>query len=118
MKRLVVILSLVVGFTIILSGCSSNKNKYSKSEESIINFANNEINKLYDVKINKYDLEYSVGKQVKKDQYEIIKDGEEPEIIAVTAKRFDDIKKGDVLSYSLIYNAKTKEVISSNIDKY
>ena len=118
MKKLVSILSLVLGITIVLSGCSSNKNKYTKKEDSIINLANNEINKLYDVKINKDNLEYSVGKQVKKDQYESIKDGEEPEIIAVTTKRFDDIKKGDVLSYSFIYNTKTKEVISSNIEKY
>ena len=68
MKRLVVILSLVVGFTIILSGCSSNKNKYSKSEESIINFANNEINKLYDVKINKDDLEYKVYVKIRRNK--------------------------------------------------
>ena len=118
MKKLVVILSLVVGFTMILSGCSSNKNKYSKNEESIINFANSEINKLYDVKVNKDKLDYSVGKQIEKDQYESIADGENPEIIAVTATGFEDLKKGDVLSYSLIYNAKTKEVISSNINIY
>lgn len=32
MKRLVAVLSLVVGITMVLSVCSSNKNKYSKKE--------------------------------------------------------------------------------------
>ena len=35
MKRLALILSLVVGITMVLSGCSSSKNKYTKKEDSI-----------------------------------------------------------------------------------
>ena len=71
---------------------------------------------MYDINVNKDELDYSIGKQVKKDQYESIKDGEESEIIAVTANRFGKCKKGDILFYGFIYNTKTKEVISSNID--
>ena len=117
MKKIISFLSLAILTTTILIGCSLKKASYSKEEEKIITFANEQIESIYKVKIDKSDFDYSVGKQVAEDKYEKISEGDNPKIIAVTAKFFEEPKKDNVIEYSLIYNAESKEIISSNINK-
>lgn len=70
MRKIISFFSLIILSITIFSGCSLDKAKYSKDENEIISFANSKIESMYQVKIDKSDFDYSVGKQIEEDKYE------------------------------------------------
>lgn len=114
MKKIIVVLGLMLSFSIVFVGCS-NKNSYTKEEETYIELANNVISEKYNVKFNKDDYNYSVGKEVSENKFDKIAEGEKPEVISVHALSKGLPKKGDMLEYSLIYNTKTKAIVKSEM---
>ncbi|MGL4338586.1 MAG: hypothetical protein ACRCST_16995 [Turicibacter sp.] len=121
MKKLLVSLSFVFGIIFLLTGCSSEERNYTKAEQELINLATTKIESEYGVQINKNLYTFGVAQQIEVDQYVTLPDGNLPEIIAVAAHPLNDItsfKKGDVLSYAIIYNAWTEEVISTHMTLY
>lgn len=121
MKKILLSLSFVFGVIFLLTGCSSEEKSYSQTEQELINFATTEIESEYGVQINKDLYTYGVAHQIEVDQYVKLPDGKLPEIVAVAAHQINDMnsfKKGDVLSYAIIYNTWTEEIINTYITIY
>lgn len=118
MKKFGILIASILAFTFIFSGCKMNDKEFTKNEELIVDFANKKIEEIYNVKIDRSLFDYSLGKQAGENIFERIGDNETPEIIAVSARRFNEGKVGEVSGFSIIYNNNTKEVISSHIEKF
>lgn len=117
LKRKMVLLYIVSVIIVNVVGCTSNSNKdYTKNENQLINFANGQISKIYNVDINKDEFGYSVAKQVEENKFDDINENDRPEIVVVTAYKLSKPKNGEVLNYVLIYNTKTNEIISKDIE--
>lgn len=117
MKKIGVLFALIIVTSTIFIGCSLNSKYYSENEDKIIDFSNEQIEKIYKVKIDKSNYYYSVGKRVSDNEYKKIYSSDDPRVIAVTGKFLNKSKMGDVVAYSFIYDTKSNEVISSRINK-
>lgn len=116
-KRKMVLLSMISIIMLNIVACTSNSNKnYTKNENELIDFANNQISKSYNVDINKDEFGYSVVKQVEENKFEDLGENDKPEIVAVTAYKLDKPKSGEVLNYIFMYNTQTNEIISKEIE--
>lgn len=117
MKKIPFILTFVMSIFLVLTSCSFN-NKYNKQEEEIISFANSQIETTYGVKIDKGRFKYSIGKKVGEDMFDRIKEGDVLKVVALSAVLKGKPEKGDVISYSLIYDVETKDIIQINAEIY
>lgn len=103
------------GFNIIFGG-------YTNSELEMINTANHFIEQKYDVNINNNDYLFSVGRQVKADQFVALSSKVESEVefkknVVVSAQINKKPKEGQVISYAVIFNRETLEIVEISADK-
>ncbi len=117
MKKISFALTFAVAIIFVFTACSFNS-KYTKQEEEIISFANSQIETTYGVKIDKGRFKYSIGKKVGDNMFDRIKEGDALKVVALSAVLKGKPEKGDVISYSLIYDVETKDIIQINAEFY
>ncbi|CEO06402.1 hypothetical protein [Paraclostridium sordellii] len=115
MKRLTGFMGLVLLATTIVGTLTYSQSIYTKAENQMIEFANNKMEQIYSVKIDKNNLRYSIGEQVQKNKFKKIQEKSNSEVVAITATNLEKLKKGNVLSYSFKYDFKDKKVISHDL---
>lgn len=121
MKRIFSVLFAAVVVLCMLSGCSMKNETYSDEEKQVIKAANQIISSEYDVTFDEGDFSYSVGKQIKKNEF-VLLDSEEKQqetfenIVSVSALKTSLHEKGEVYAYSMIFNSKTKEIVSISVN--
>lgn len=115
MKKIILMISVIIIFATSVIGCSSNN---TKTEEELINKANSLIEEKYKVEINKDDYTYEVGEVVNDNNFEDINEGRTPKIVFVRAVNKEKPSVGKVFDYSIKFNTKTDEIITSECGIY
>lgn len=121
MRRHFSVLLAVIAIACVLAGCSMKKGPYSTEEKQVIKAANQIISSEYDVTFDEGDFSYSVGKQIKENEF-VSLDSEEKQqetfenIVSVSALKTSLHEKGEVYAYSVIFNSKTKEIVSITVN--
>lgn len=120
MKRIFSVLFSAVVVLCMISGCSTKNEVYSDQEKQVIKAANQIICSEYDVTFDEDDFSYSVGKQIKENQF-VSLDSEEKQqetfenIVSVSALKTSLHEKGEVYAYSVIFNWQTKDIVSISV---
>lgn len=121
MKRIFSVLFAAVVVLCMLSGCSMKNETYSDEEKQVVKAANQIISSEYDVTFDEGDFSYSVGKQIKENEF-VSLDSEEKQqetfenIVSVSALKTSLHEKGEVYAYSVIFNSQTKEIVSISVN--
>ena len=121
MKRIFSVLFAAVVVLCMLSVCSMKNETYSDEEKQVIKAANQIISSEYDVTFDEGDFSYSVGKQIKENEF-VSLDSEEKQqetfenIVSVSALKTSLHEKGEVYAYSVIFNSQTKEIVSISVN--
>ncbi|MGL4850585.1 MAG: hypothetical protein ACRC28_16970 [Clostridium sp.] len=110
MKKLILMLTGVVLFGAVAMGCSR---ELKGSEKTLINKANELIESKYKVDINEADFTYDLSGVVKDNEFTPIKDGEIPKEVFVRAVGKEKPSHGKLYDYSIKFNTKTNEILSS-----
>lgn len=121
MKRILSVLFAAVAVLCMLSGCSMKNETYSDEEKQVIKAANQMISSEYDVTFDEDDFSYSVGKQIKENEFVSLDSEEKPQesfvnIVSVSALKTSLHEKGEVYAYSVIFNSQTKEIVSISVN--
>lgn len=121
MKRIFSVLFAAVAVLCMLSGCSMKNETYSDEEKQVIKAANQMISSEYDVTFDEDDFSYSVGKQIKENEFVSLDSEEKPQesfvnIVSVSALKTSLHEKGEVYAYSVIFNSQTKEIVSISVN--
>lgn len=121
MKKIFNVLFAAVVVLCMLSGCSMKKETYSDEEKQIIEVANQIISSEYDVTVDEDDFSYSVGKQIKENEF-VSLDSEEKQqetfenIVSVSALKTSLHEKGEVYAYSVTFSSQTKDVLDISVN--
>lgn len=121
MKRIFSVLFAAVAVLCMLSGCSMKNETYSDEEKQVIKAANQMISSEYDVTFDEDDFSYSVGKQIKENEFVSLDSEGKPQesfvnIVSVSALKTSLHEKGEVYAYSVIFNSQTKEIVSISVN--
>ena len=114
-------LILIIGIcSLNMVACSSQK--FTMKEEQCIQNANQIIEERYHVEINKDDYLYSVGKQISENEYisldlDIDTEGKYEDIVVVSANIATVPKDDQILSFAVIFDNKSGEVIKDFVDE-
>lgn len=115
MKKIILMISAVAVLGVMAMGCSRGN---TKTEKDLIDKANALIEKKYDVDIDKNDYTYDLGGVVGDDQFENIEDDKIPNEVFLRAVNKDKPSNGKVFDYSIKFNTKTNEILSSECGIY
>lgn len=115
MKKIILTISAVMVFTTIAMGCLSNN---TQTEVELINRANALIEEKYEFTVDKVDYEYDLGSVLSENEFGNIEQGEIPDVVFLRAVNKEKPTKGDVFTYSIKFNTKTDEIISSECGVY
>ena len=121
MKSKITIILCVVLCIAALSGCGKGE-KYSKAEQEAIKDVNSMVEEKYKIEIDESKYLYSVGKQVSENEFvdldnDIVQENQYQNIISVSAMNNHPDKKDDILSFAVIYNKQTKDIILINVNR-
>lgn len=120
-RRFMILISIWI--TLILSGCGIHlQEKASMDKQVIIEFANNLVEKEYNVKINPKEYAYSVGKQMSESEFVSIEgltkeEAERSSIISVSAICKNGRQTGEIASYSIIYDMAKDKLIYASVEE-
>lgn len=94
----------------------------SVAEQAAIATANDMLLKERDEKINEEEYTYSVGRQVSENEFVSLDSdataGEGYEdVVSISALNKQPDKEGEILSYTVTYNSKTKSLISISVSR-
>lgn len=115
MRKIILMIAGISIFSTMVMGCSRN---ITKTEGELINKANSLIEEKYDVEINKDDYTYEVGEVINDDKFVDIQDGKTPEIVFIRAVNKEKPSSDKVYDFSIKFNTKTNEVITSECGIY
>lgn len=120
MKKIFSILFAAVIVLCMLSGCSVKNEAYSDQEKQVIKAANQIICSEYDVTFDEDDFSYSVGKQIKENEFVSLDSKEKQQetfenIVSVSALKNSAHEKGEVYAYSVTFNSQTKNVLDISV---
>ncbi len=121
MKKTITALLCVMLCLTVLSGCG-NSERYSVQEREAIATAISMVEEKYNTDINESKYLYSVGKQVSENEFVALDNNTAPEeqyqnIISVSAMNNHPDKGDTLLSFAVIYNSLTKEIVAIYINK-
>lgn len=121
MKKIFSVLLATVVVLCMLSGCSMKKENYSDEEKQIIKVANQIISSEYDVTVDEDDFSYSVGKQIKENEFVSLDSDEKQQetfenIVSVSALKTSLHEKGEVYAYSVTFNSQTKDILDISVN--
>lgn len=96
--------------------------RYSAAEQFVIATANDMLLKERDEKVDEEKYIYSVGRQVSESEFVSLdsnvtaEEGYE-DVVVISALNKQPDKEGEIVSYSVTYNSKTKSPISINVTR-
>ena len=115
MKKITLIMSGILIFATMATGCSRNN---TKTEAELIDRANTLIEEEYEIEFDKEDYTYEVGEVVEDNKFKDVVEEETPEKVFIRAVNKDKPVKGVMYSYSIEFNTETDEVLSSECVVY
>lgn len=121
MKKTITALLCIMLCLTVLSGCGNDR-KYSAQEQEAITTAISMVEEKYNTDINESKYLYSVGKQVSENEFVALDNDTVPEeqyqnIISVSAMNNHPENDDTLLTFAVMYNSLTKEIISIYINK-
>ncbi|EHR36748.1 hypothetical protein ACWOB1_04865 [Facklamia languida] len=121
MKSKITIISCVVLCIVALNGCGKVE-KYSKAEQEAIKAANSIVGEKYKIEIDESKYLYSVGKQLSENEFvdldnDTVQENQYQNVISVSAMNNRPDKKDEILSFAVIYNKQTKDIILNNVNR-
>lgn len=115
MKKITLIMSGILIFATMVTGCSRSN---TKTEDELIIKANTLMEEEYEIKFDKEDYTYEVGQVEDDNKFTDVVEGEIPEKVFIRGTGKDKPVKGVVHSYSIEFNTDTDEVLSSECVVY
>ncbi|MGL4990504.1 MAG: hypothetical protein ACRC57_04945 [Sarcina sp.] len=110
MKKIILTISGFILFSTVAMGCSTNK-----IEDGLITRGNNLVEEKYQVEIEKDNYTYSIGEVINNNEFVNIEE-KVPKEVFLRAVSKDKPSDGKVFSYSIKFNTKTDEILSSECE--